>query len=70
MVEVVRSRGRVSNQRIEVFLAAGYTRENVLEVVFAVTMKTLSNYANHLAETPVDPQFLPRAWIGTQTQTA
>lgn len=70
VVEVVRSRGRVSNKRIEVFLAAGYTRENVLEVVFAVTMKTLSNYANHMAETPVDPQFLPQAWSGTQTQTA
>jgi alkylhydroperoxidase family enzyme len=60
----------VSDRRIEVFLASGYTRENVLEVVFAVTMKTLSNYANHMAETPVDRQFLPQAWSGTQTQTA
>src|SRR5258707_967133 len=54
VVEVVRSHGRVSDKRIEEFLAAGYTRQNVLEVVFAVAMKTLSNYANHMTETPID----------------
>jgi hypothetical protein len=32
----------------------------VLEVVFAVSMKTLSNYVNHMAETPVDKQFVPQ----------
>jgi hypothetical protein len=37
-----------------------------LEVVFAVSMKTLSNYVNHMAETPVDKQFMPQFW-GQQT---
>ena len=69
VVEVVRSRGRVSDRRIEEFLAAGYTRQNVLEVVFAVAMKTLSNYANHMAETPMDTQFLRQAWSSTQSQS-
>jgi hypothetical protein len=40
-----------------------------LEVVFAVAMKTLSNYVNHMAETPVDTQFMPQAW-GQQLQSA
>lgn len=62
VVEVVRSRKRVSDKRIEEFLAAGYTSHKVLEVVFAVAMKTLSNYASHVAETPVDRQFLPQIW--------
>jgi alkylhydroperoxidase family enzyme len=69
VVDVVRSRGRVSDHRIEEFLKAGYSHQNVLEVVFAVAMKTLSNYANHMAETPVDKQFLLQAWNSTPSQS-
>ena len=65
VIEVVSSRGRISDKRIEEFLGAGYTRQNVLEVVFAVAMKTLSNYTNHMTETPVDAAFLPLVWQGT-----
>jgi uncharacterized peroxidase-related enzyme len=65
VTDVVRSRGRVSDARIEEFLRAGYTRQNVLEVVFAVAMKTLSNYANHMAETPVDVEFQHHAGSNT-----
>lgn len=67
VIDVVRFRGRVSDRRIEEFLDAGYSRQNVLEVVFAVAMKTLSNYANHIAETPVDKQFLSQLWVGAQS---
>jgi AhpD family alkylhydroperoxidase len=62
VIEVVRSRGRVSDERIEEFLAAGYSAQSVLEVVFGVAMKTLSNYVNHMARTPVDPQFSRQKW--------
>lgn len=64
VVEVVRSRGRVSDRRIDEFLRAGYTHENVLEAVFAVAMKTLSNYTNHITETPVDSEFAEQIWPG------
>jgi uncharacterized peroxidase-related enzyme len=64
VVDVVRSRGRVPDKRIEEFLAAGYTRQSVLEVVFAVAMKTLSNYANHITETPIDAAFRQQVWPG------
>lgn len=60
--EVVSTRGRVSDIRIQEFLDAGFTRQNVLEVVFAAAMKTLSNYTNHMAETPVDAAFAPQTW--------
>lgn len=60
--DMVNSRGRVSDDRIQEFLNAGYTRQNVLEVIFAVAMKTLSNYTNNLAETPVDRAFAAHAW--------
>jgi len=37
---------------VEAFLSAGFTRENVLEVILVVATKTISNYANHIAGTP------------------
>jgi uncharacterized peroxidase-related enzyme len=59
---VVRERGWVHGQPLEDFLGAGYSRQHVLEVILAVAMKTLSNYANHVLGTPVDEQFAPEAW--------
>ncbi len=44
------------------FLAAGYSREQALEVVLGVTQKTLSNYANHLLKTPLNPAFESERW--------
>jgi hypothetical protein len=69
VVDVVRSRGRVSDKRIGEFLAAGYSEQNVLEVVFAVAMKILSNYVNHVTETPIDAQFMAQVW-GPEFQSA
>ncbi|MGH9341577.1 MAG: carboxymuconolactone decarboxylase family protein [Acidobacteriota bacterium] len=59
---LVRNRGWVSKEEIEDFLSAGFTRAQVLEVILAVAMKTLSNYTNHLAETPLDAPFEGAAW--------
>ena len=59
---VVRDRGRVSESDISSFLDAGYTKRHLLEVILGVGMKTLSNYTNHVAETPLDKAFQPFAW--------
>lgn len=59
---VVADRGWVPDGAVDQFLAAGFTREQVLEVVAGVSVKTLSNYANHLLKTPVDPQFATETW--------
>lgn len=59
---MVVDRGRPDSALVEAFLAAGYTRRNLLEVILAVGMKTLSNYTNHIAETPLDAAFEPAAW--------
>jgi hypothetical protein len=42
--------------------AAGYTRRQVLDVVLGVGMKTLSNYTNHIAHTPLDPAWQNQEW--------
>ncbi len=59
---VVKHRGWVPEAEIQNFLDAGFTKAQVLEVVTGVTQKTLSNYVNHLAETPLDEKFAPFAW--------
>lgn len=59
---VVKTRGRVSEEDLTGFIDAGFTRANVLEVVTGVAMKTLSNYTNHLAETPLDEAFEGARW--------
>ena len=51
---VTETRGWPGDADVQAFLDAGYTRAQVLEVLVGVAMKTLSNYTNHLAETPVD----------------
>ncbi|MBI3049978.1 MAG: hypothetical protein HYY76_16890 [Acidobacteria bacterium] len=44
------------------FAAGGYGPQQALEVVPGVGMKTLSNYTNHLAGTPLDEAFTGSAW--------
>jgi alkylhydroperoxidase family enzyme len=46
---VVDNRGWVDDGRVDAFLAAGYTRRHVLDVILGVGVKTLSNYTNHIA---------------------
>ena len=60
--QVVDQRGWVQDADISAFLSAGYTHAQVLEVILAVSFKTLSNYTNHVAETPLDDAFAARAW--------
>jgi uncharacterized peroxidase-related enzyme len=64
--QVVQERGWVTEAAVQAFLDAGFSRGNVLDVVMGVTMKTLSNYANHLMQTPVDDVFADERWEATQ----
>ncbi|MCE7001084.1 carboxymuconolactone decarboxylase family protein [Saccharothrix sp. S26] len=59
---VVTDRGWVDEEQVESFLAAGHTRRHVLDVVLGVGMKTLSNYTNHIAHTPLDPAWQGQEW--------
>jgi uncharacterized peroxidase-related enzyme len=51
---VLRESGRTGSAPLADFLSAGYTRRNALEVLVIVAAKTLSNYANNLAQTAPD----------------
>ena len=59
---VVAERGRVGDAERQAFLDAGYGPEQVLDVITAVAMKTLSNYTDHLAAAPLDEACSAAAW--------
>ncbi len=54
-------RGHVSDQELDEFLKAGYTRGQALDVVACIAAKVMSNYANGLAGTPLDKPLVPFA---------
>lgn len=45
---IVKTRGRPSEADIRSFLDAGFSKRQILEVILIVSIKTLSNYINHL----------------------
>ena len=54
---LVRDRGVVSDEVLKRFYDAGYSHQQLLEIVVGIAQKVMSNYINHLADTPVDEQF-------------
>lgn len=60
--KVVIDRGFVSDTDVDTFLRAGYDRSTVLAVILGVALKVISNYTNHVAETPVNEAFQKHAW--------
>jgi AhpD family alkylhydroperoxidase len=60
--EVVRQRGRVDDGDVNVFLAAGYTTEQMLDVYMGVSLKTFTNYVSHLVRPPLNPEFAAEYW--------
>ncbi len=55
-------RGQVSEEDINAFLNAGYTPQNILEVILGLSQKVMSNYVNHVAKTPIDDAFKKFEW--------
>jgi uncharacterized peroxidase-related enzyme len=61
-VSMVEKRGWASEQEINDFLSAGYTKAQILELIVGIAQKTISNYVNHVAGTPLDEPVKPFAW--------
>lgn len=66
-VQMVRARGYVTDAQTAAFFEAGYGHRAVLDVILGLAQKTMSNYINHVAETPVDEVFHPLKWTRSDT---
>ena len=56
-LKIVRNRGHVSQEDLNTFYAVGYGEQQILEIILGLAQKTISNYTNHIANTPVDAPF-------------
>lgn len=61
-LSIVRNRGNVSQADLDAFYAAGYEEKHILDIILGLSQKTISNYTNHIANTPVDAAFSKFAW--------
>ncbi|TXT40638.1 MAG: alkylhydroperoxidase [Comamonadaceae bacterium] len=56
-VALVKSHGQPDPETVKTFLDAGYQERDLMYIVLAIAVKTLSNFSNHLFATPVDERF-------------
>lgn len=54
---LTKERGWLTETQKRAFVDAGFEAAQLLDVVTLLALKTISNYTNHLAETPVDEAF-------------
>ena len=59
---MVAGRGKPARQDLQAFLAAGFSERQVLEIILAIAVKTISNYSNHVFHADVDPVFAQYRW--------
>lgn len=59
---LIHARGRIAPAALEAFYAAGYGPQQALEVVLGIAIKTMSNYTNAIAGTPLDKAMRRLAW--------
>jgi AhpD family alkylhydroperoxidase len=59
---LIEKRGHLSEQELDTFLAAGFTREQILEVIAIVAASTITNYAGTIANPPLEDQFQQFVW--------
>ena len=61
-LKIVRNRGYINDEDVQAFFAVGYEERQLLEIILGLSQKVISNYVNHIAETPVDAGFKKYAW--------
>jgi alkylhydroperoxidase family enzyme len=61
---LIEKRGRLSDADVDRFLAAGFAKDQVLEVIAAVAASTITNYTGSVTKPPVEAPFQAHVWVG------
>jgi alkylhydroperoxidase family enzyme len=61
---MIEKRGRLSDEDVNRFLAAGFGKDHLLEVIAAVAASTITNYTGNITRPPLDAPFQEHAWQG------
>ncbi|MCG9875722.1 MAG: carboxymuconolactone decarboxylase family protein [Leptospiraceae bacterium] len=57
VVHYLNSKGWLRPEEVEKFTDAGFPEEAILEIILAISVKTISNYSNHIFDTEIDSMF-------------
>jgi alkylhydroperoxidase family enzyme len=61
---MIEKRGRLGDEDIDRFLAAGFRKDHLLEVIAAIAASTITNYTSSITKTPLEAPFQAHAWQG------
>lgn len=56
------TRGKPTKADVDAFVSAGFKEKQILQIIVVLAVKTLSNYFNHIYDTPLDDTFAGRKW--------
>ena len=59
---MIEKRGRLNDEDLDRFLAAGFGKDHALEVIAAVAASTITNYTGNITKTPLEAAFQAHAW--------
>ncbi|MDO6803579.1 peroxidase-related enzyme [Wenyingzhuangia sp. 1_MG-2023] len=55
------TRGNIETEDLELFYNAGFSPENVMEIIVGISLKTIGNYINHVTENTINEVLEPFA---------
>lgn len=59
---MIETRGRVDDEDIDRFIAAGFGKDHALEVIAIVAASTITNYTGSITKPPLEAPFQTHAW--------
>jgi alkylhydroperoxidase family enzyme len=60
--ELMVNKGNVTERKLQEFIHAGFTNQNVIEIIGGIATKLISNLTNIIAKTPLDEQMTQYKW--------
>ncbi len=61
---LIDKRGHLDDADVTAFTAAGFTEDQLFEVITGVAISTMTNHTANIARPPLEPQVRPHAWAG------
>lgn len=61
---MIEKRGRLDDQDVDRFIAAGCGKDHALEVIAIVAASTITNYTGNITKPPLEAPFQTHAWQG------
>ena len=61
--DLVRTKGSIEPCVLKAFFDGGYGEQQAMEVILGLSIKTMNNYTNSIAQTPLDDEAMRKKWV-------